>query len=216
MADLMAPLHKAAENMGLKICDALIAKGYKSARYAATGADAAAMALEMIAPGESVGVPGTVTVRQIGLMKMMDDKGITVYQHWTPGISPADSVKARMAELSADWFITSSNAVTYDGMMVNIDGTGNRVAGISWTPGKLLFILSVDKAAPDLMSAIERARSATAPNSIRLGGEPPCVKAGHCVHCDAPNKSCRVISILERAPMGREVHAILVGEKLGY
>jgi hypothetical protein len=102
-------------------------------------------------------------------------------------------------------------------MIVNIDGSGNRVAGIAWTQGKLILVIGLNKVCGDLESAIQRVRdTATPPNAQRLNLATPCAKTGYCMDCDSPQRACRAILILERATMGREAHVILVGEDLGF
>lgn len=217
MSDFSEYIAKSRAPLGKQICEALVKRGFAGARYADTAEDAARLALDMPNSGESVGIPGTVTVRQLGLIEKYEEKGCKVYQHWTKGISAEEAVKARLDENSADWFVTSSNAITYDGKLVNIDGMGNRVAAMAWGTGKILYIISVGKACRDVESALQRIRDrAVAPNAIRLGHDIPCTKTGICVDCSAPKRSCRVITIQEYAPMGRECHAIIVGEDLGY
>lgn len=211
------PLLETKKALGEKICKALLAKGFKSAQYAEDAAGAARMALSLVPDGSSVGVPGSVTIRELGLPEKYEEKGCTVFHHWDPNL-PREKRTARLLEENyADWFVTSANAMTIDGKIVNIDGTGNRVAAMAWAPGKILYIVSLNKAARDLDTAIARARdSASPPNALRVGSQTPCRYTGHCVDCDAPDRVCRVVTIMERVPLGREAHIILVGEALGY
>ncbi|MDR1917334.1 MAG: lactate utilization protein [Synergistaceae bacterium] len=218
MSALDEPLKKANEALGKKITSSLLSNGYRTAVYAHDAHDAIRLALGLIPDNCSVGIPGTVTVRELGLPERLIEKKCRVYHHWDPSLTTAEARAARLAEEnSADWFVTSSNAVTLDGKMVNIDGTGNRIACMSWGTGRILFIIGLNKVARDLDGAIARARnSATPANSLRTGLDTPCSKTGYCVDCNSPDRACRVISIIERVPFGREAHVILVGEKLGY
>ena len=213
-----APRRETQEILGRRVCEAFVANGYKTASYVATAAEAAELASGMIPDGCSVGIPGTVTVREIGLMEKLKERGCALYYHWDPALAPEDRAARLAAENAADWFVTSSNAVTHDGMMVNIDGTGNRVACMAWGTGKILYIVGMNKVCRDLHSAVRRARDvATPPNAVRIGAKkPPCTKTGHCVDCNSPDRICRVLTIMERSPFGREAHVILVGESLGY
>jgi hypothetical protein len=217
MSKLMDPVTQINETLGRKICAALLANGYKTAEYARDADAAAEIAAGMIPDGVSVGIPGTVTVRQIGLIERLESKKCRVFHHWDSSLTP-ETRPARLAEENAaDWFVTSSNAITYDGRMVNIDGTGNRVAGMAWGRNSILYIIGINKAARDLESAIKRCHDAAAvPNNVRTGFGPPCVKAGRCVDCNAPERTCRAILILERAPLGRDAHVIITGQALGY
>ena len=217
MDAFMAHLNKANEALGKKICEALLSNGYKSAVYAATASEALEAASGLIPDAVSVGIPGTVTVRQMGFFERLEGKGCRVIHHWDPSLTPEAKNERLTEENAADWFVTSSNAITYDGIMVNIDGTGNRVAAMAWGPGKILFVVGINKAARDLDSAIMRVRdAATPPNTMRVSINTPCVELGYCTNCSSPQRVCRVLLILERAPFGREAHVILVGESLGY
>lgn len=214
---LMDPVKEANRALGDKVCKSLLSRGFKSARYAENGTNAGEMARALIPDGCSVGIPGTVTVRQLGLVESLLNKGCTVYHHWDPTLGANDKNRRLADENAADWFVTSANALSINGMIVNIDGTGNRVAGMAWSPGKILYIVGVNKIADNLEAAIARARSASAPNALRIGLiNPPCTKTGHCVDCDSPERVCRVLTIMERVPLGREAHIIIAGESLGY
>jgi len=174
--------------------------------------------MNLIPDGASVGVPGSVTVREIGLTEALEKRGSKVSVHWDPELKPADKNERLMEELTSDWFVMSTNALSADdGVFVNIDGTGNRVGAMSWAPGKLLIILGVNKIESDTASALKRVRDkATPPNVLRLNGDAPCAAVGHCLNCSSPSRVCRVVALMERPPFGREVHVILVGEELGY
>jgi hypothetical protein len=217
MGDFGSFTREVKEALGKKICAAFLSNGYKSAVYAPFAADAAKLALDMIPEGASVGVPGSVTVRQLGLIEGLEAKNCAVYHHWDPDLAALNRAERLKAENSADWFVTSSNAITYDGKMINIDGTGNRVAAMSWGTGSILYIVSINKAMPDMTSALARARDISTPaNALRVGSRTPCVKIGHCADCKSPDRLCRAVLILERPTFGRNTHVIIVGEDLGY
>lgn len=185
------------------------------AEYVPTAEAALKRVLELVPEGATVGIPGTVTVRAIGALDALKARGHTVYQHWGP-MSDEERREARFKENTADVFITSANALTRDGVIINIDGTGNRVAGMAWGNGLVLFVIGINKLAFGLEDGIERARSATIPNAVRQNETTACVKAGHCVKCLDEASMCRAILILEQAVKGRRYHVILVGESLGY
>jgi hypothetical protein len=217
MNKLMDPVTQTNEALGRRICGALLANGYKTAEYAKDASGAAEIAAGMIPDGVSVGIPGTVTVRQTGLIERLEGKKCRVIHHWDPSLTPETRPARLTEENAADWLVTSSNAITYDGKMVNIDGTGNRVACMAWGTGKILFVIGMTKVSRDIESALKRARDiATPPNTVRVGMTTPCVTLGRCVDCSASERSCRAVLILERVPFGREAHVILVGESLGY
>ncbi len=205
------------EKIGQTVCKKLNSLGY-SARYVSDKKEALEAVLELIPEGASVGVPGTVTVRQIGLIDELRKRGSKVSVHWDPDLKPEDRKQRLMEEMASEWLVTSTNALSADEcVFVNIDGTGNRVGAMAWAPGKLLYVLGINKITPDLGTAIKRARhTATPPNVIRLNYNVPCASLGHCVNCSSPDRVCRVVTMMERPPFGRECHVIIVGEELGY
>ncbi|MGC9372515.1 MAG: lactate utilization protein [Thermovirgaceae bacterium] len=203
-------------NIGQTVVKALNDKGY-AASYVPTAEEAARVVCDLIPSGSSVGVPGTSTIRELNLLEQLENKGCTVFHHWDPNLSPDEKQARLKEELGSDFYLTSSNAVTHDGMLVNIDGTGNRVAGMAWGTNTLVFVIGINKISRDLESAIQRVKdTATPPNALRLSIDVPCTKAGHCVDCNTPNRVCRATLILERPPLGRKVHVFIVGEALGY
>ena len=208
------------EITGNSVVKALERRGFE-AEYVPTGEDATKRILELIPENASVGIPGTVTIRSIGALDALQARGNTIYQHWGK-MSPEERRTARDKENSADVFLTSANALTRDGVIINIDGTGNRVAGMAWggkNNGFVLFVIGINKLAFGLEDGLERARSATIPNAVRQNEPTACTKAGRCVKCSVNGDEysmCRAILILEQAVKGRRYHVILVGENLGY
>lgn len=204
------------ENLGNSVCKALNSHGFK-AQYAASAEDARNAVLALIPDGASVGIGGSVSVRETGVMEALEAKGCKIAHHWKPGMSPEERKQALLDEFNSDWYLASANAITKDGVIVNIDGTGNRVAVMSWAPGKIIYIVGVNKIASGLECATERARNiASPPNARRTGADTPCAKLGYCVDCDSPRRICNIITIMPRCPLGRECHVIIVGESLGY
>ena len=206
---------KGNEIVGNDAVKALKRRGFE-AEYVPTGADALKRILEIIPADASVGIPGTITVRDIGALDALKERGNVVYQHWGGDMTSAETRAARFKENEADVFLTSANALTRDGQIINIDGTGNRVAGMSWGNGLVLFVIGINKLAFNLEDGIKRAQAATIPNAIRQHVETACVKAGHCVNCLNDDSMCRAILILNQAVKGRKYHVIVVGESLGY
>lgn len=216
--EMISAIAKGREVLGASLCKLLNSHGF-IAQYVCDAQSACDAALGLIEEGACVGVPGSVTVRQIGLIDALSARGSKVYTHWDPNLKPEDKTTRLLEAQSADWFVMSTNALSLDeGTFVNIDGTGNRVAAMSWAPGKLLIIAGINKITSDTASALKRVRDiATPPNVLRLGGNTPCASLGHCVNCcSSPSRVCRVVTLLERPPIGRECHVIIVGEELGY
>ncbi|HOO63130.1 MAG TPA: lactate utilization protein [Synergistaceae bacterium] len=206
-----------AQALGPQVAAQCTKKGFHAV-YVDSPEEALEKVLSLIPADASVGISGSVSVREIGAVEALQKRGNTVVQHWDPSLKTPEERKARLLEeFSCSVHLTGTNAMTKDGMLVNIDGTGNRVAAMSWGPGKIIFIVGINKICPDLETAIQRVRDvATPPNAIRLKLDTPCTKTGYCVNCDSPQRVCRALLVLERATLGRESHVIIVGEPLGY
>lgn len=182
-----------------------------------TKEEAAAKVLEMIPTDAKVGVGGSITIRELGLIDALTARGNTVIHHWKPGLSKEEELAIRKAEIMSDVFLASSNAVTMTGELVNIDGVGNRVAAQFFGPGKIILIAGINKIAKDVTEGIWRARNvACAANSHRLNYKTPCGTAGYCNDCDSPDRSCRVLVVMERKPSHSDITVVLVNEDLGY
>ena len=208
---------RANEIIGNDLVKALKRRGF-GAEYVATSEEALKRVMEIIPAEATVGIPGTITVRDIGALDALKARGNTVFQHWGK-MSNEERREARFKENTADVFLTSANAVTRDGRIINIDGTGNRVAGMAWGNGLVLFVIGLNKLAFDLDDGLLRAKSATIPNALRQKVETQCVIHGHCTHCstfDDDDSMCRAVLILEQAVKGRDYHVIIVGQNLGY
>ncbi|MFA7620410.1 MAG: lactate utilization protein [Aminobacteriaceae bacterium] len=204
------------ERLGKSLRAKLEQKGFHAV-YVPTREEALLEVLKIIPEGASVGVPGSVTIREIGAMEKLAERGCEVIHHWDPSLTPEERREALQQELLADYYLTSSNAITLDGMLVNIDGNGNRVSGMAWGKNTLIFVVGLNKVANSLDDAIARTRNkATPPNALRLNLHTPCANTGVCVNCDSPDRVCKALLVLERATGGRTSHVILVGEDLGF
>ena len=170
-----------------------------------------------IKPETKVGVGGSVTIRGLGIIDKLKANGNVVYDHWVPGLSKEDSIKIRKSQMASDLFLSSINAITLNGELINIDGMGNRVNSTIFGPGKVILIAGYNKIAEDLQEAIRMIKNVSAPmNARRLNIDVPCAKLGKCVDCNSPNRICRVIVIHERRPSLADILVILVGEELGF
>ncbi|MHB8945919.1 MAG: lactate utilization protein [Bacillota bacterium] len=195
---------------------ALKRNGFEAA-YAATPEEAAKKVLEHIPEGASVGIGGTMTVRQLGLLSTLTGRGHKVIHHWLPGLSADEGRRLRLEESACDVYLSSANAVTLDGKLVNIDGTGNRVAGMLYGPKKVIVIAGYNKVVADFNQAIDRIRNIAAPmNAIRYAAKTPCAATGVCNDCSSPERICSVTSIIDRSPKSADFTVLLVGTELGF
>jgi NAD-dependent dihydropyrimidine dehydrogenase PreA subunit len=126
--------------------------------------------------------------------------------------------ETRTVAARAEIYISSVNGISEQGEIVNIDNTGNRVAGITYGPEKVYLLVEINKVSKDLESAIYRARNVAAPlNAQRLKRKTPCAIAGDkCYNCNSPERICRTLSVFWDKPTGAEYEVILIGEELGY
>ena len=179
-----------------------------------TAEEAKAAALAIIGT-RSVGIGGSATVRDMGLAKALQEQGNEVHWHWLAAKEAKQA--ARDKALTADVYMCSSNALTADGRLVNIDGTGNRAAGLIYGPHEVVVILGKNKIVGSLDEAIERIKRDTCPqNARRLGLDTPCAKTDKCFDCRTEARMCNVTFILE-APTRpvKAFHVLIVKEDLG-
>ena len=199
---------KAVEALKRNAFDALYVSGLEAARTEI---------LNRIPKGAKIGVGGSMTIRQIGLLPILERQGNLVYDHWKPGLSEEDVLKMRKAHLTCDVFLTSTNAVTLEGTLVSTDGIGNRVGAMTFGPGKVIVVAGVNKVVNDRESAFRRIREVATPQVVRdMSLELPCAVTGFCVDCNSPMRACRVTVILERKPFLSDIHVLIVGDDLGF
>ena len=188
-------------------------KGY----YAENAEEALKMVLEMMPEGSSVGRGGSETLNQMGVFDELHKRNYTCYEpHSEPDPDKANLI--RRAIFSADFMLTSANAITLDGEIVNIDGTGNRVAPIIYGPEKVIFIVGANKIAANVHSAYDRIKcDACPPNCIRLNKKTPCAITGKCGNCMSPGNTvcCHLVTTRYSSIVDR-IHVILVNENLGF
>jgi hypothetical protein len=186
-----------------------------NASFAADKEAAAAVVLDMIPDNCSVGIGGSITVETLQLEDALREKGCTVFWHWrAKGPDAVDNT--RRYAMSADVYLCSTNALTEDGRLINIDGTGNRVAAMIFGPRQVIIIAGKNKIVKNVEDGLDRIKkSACPPNARRLGKRTPCASA-ECNDCNSPDRMCNVTSIIEGKPSGVEMFVLLVGEALGY
>ena len=181
--------------------------------YAETKEEALQMALELIPEGASVGMGGCMSAKEIGLTDALrSGKYDFIDRDATP-----NKREAMLATYDADYFISSANAMTEDGVIINIDGNANRVSAIAQGPRYVVFIVGMNKVCKDVDHAMKRARNVAAPiNSQRFGLSTPCTRTGSCMNCKSPDTICCQILITRYSRHEGRIHVILVNEELGY
>ena len=182
------------------------------------GPSACHEALKRIPRNKTVGIGGSVTLREIGLIPKLEEQGNTLYDHWRPGLTRDESMRLRKAQQLCDIFVTSANAITLNGEIVNTDGYGNRISAMVFGPSDVIVISGRNKIVQDIPEALARIKNVAAPlNARRFGASTPCAKLGQCVDCDSPQRICVGTLILERKPFATNMVVIIVTqEDLGY
>ena len=215
--DTYAPEKWFNRQRALNCVEALKKNGF-TAYFAETSEEAKKLVMSEI-PEKStvtVGLGGSVTVRELGLPEALQTAGHTVLDHWDASKSPAERAAARDAQVTADVFLSSSNALTEAGALVNSDGSGNRVASMIFGPKISIVVCGYNKLVKGIPEAMERIYRYAAPvNYKRLNLDTPCQKAIDCSQCSP--KSCRVTTIIEAPPLGKKKFVVVVvNEKLGF
>lgn len=187
-----------------------------AACYCPTAAEAVKKVSELIPDGSSVTWGGSMTIRDMGIPAALHARA-------TLNVMDRDMAKTRdeaqeiyRRAFTADYYLSGANAISEDGVIVNIDGTGNRVAAITFGPKHVIFIVSLNKVAQTAEAALARARSTASPiNAARFDIKTPCQKDGVCHNCNSPESICNYVHFLRNSP-GRRHTVILVGEDYGY
>jgi L-lactate utilization protein LutB len=160
---------------------------------------------------------GSMTYVQTGLyQELKDSPGVEVLDTYQKGLPPEEMLERRRRSLLVDLFITGTNAVTETGQLVNLDMTGNRVAGLTFGPRNVLVLAGRNKVVPDIEDAMQRIKNYAAPaNAMRLDKKTPCIKTSICEECRSLDRICNTWTITEKSfPKGR-IKIVLINEDLG-
>jgi hypothetical protein len=176
--------------------------------------------LEIIPSSASVGFSGSVTLDQLGIVRLLESRPNKVFNQYKPGISRQENLELRKLGAQADYYLTSANAISGNGEMVFFSGYGNRTSGVSYAKN-VLVVAGINKVTVDLDEAIKRTREHATPlNCKRLNWNTPCLKDGICRQeiCLFPEykRMCCQILIIEAEVMPERLKVILVGENLGF
>lgn len=172
---------------------------------------------EIVKDGSTVSVGGSMTLFQTGVIDYLRSGKYDFLDRYKAGLSPLEIKDIYRKSFSADAYITSSNAVTEDGELYNVDGTGNRVAAMIYGPDKVIVVVGYNKIVKDLDEAIERNRNISAPaNAKRLNRVTPCVKVGYCMDCNSDDRICSDYVVIRKQTDKTRMHVIIVNKELGY
>lgn len=204
------------ETIGREACEALKRAGFE-AHFVQNGAEALEFIAALVKPGLKVGLGGSMSLRSIGVHDRLRAMGADILDHNAPGLDQGRKIEILRAQLTCDLFLSSSNAVTLEGDIVNVDGNGNRIAALTFGPRKTVVVVGANKIVRDLDEALARIETMAAPmNNKRLDRPNPCVKSGTCEDCRNETRICRAYQILRRKPTLSDFTVIVVGESLGF
>jgi hypothetical protein len=213
--DMNQNREKRNELLSKKVIQGLESRGMEG-YYAKTKEEALAKALELIPEGSSMSWGGSMSIAEIGLKDVVCQGNYTVYNRDTAE-TPEEKRQMELAAYDADFFLTSTNAITEDGVLLNIDGFANRVSAIAHGPRCVLMIVGMNKVVKDIDSALLRARNEAAPiNAQRFDIDTPCVKTGACFDCKSPQTICCQFLVTRYCRPQNRIKVILVNEELGF
>lgn len=172
---------------------------------------------EYIKEGEQVSVGGSMTLFETGIIDNLRSGRYNFLDRYMENMSRAQMDEIFRKSFFSDTYLTSTNAITENGELYNVDGYGNRVAAMIYGPKSVIVVAGINKIVKDLDQAVERVRRIAAPaNSIRLDKNTPCTKKGYCVDCKKDDRICCSYTVLGHQKQKNRIKVILVGESLGY
>lgn len=175
------------------------------------------LAMSFVKPGMSVSNGGTMTLEETGFFDRLRERKDITYLDRAAGRTPEEQQAIMHQALLSDIYFMSTNAITLEGELVNIDGSGNRLASLIYGPKEVIVVAGMNKVASDIPSAYQRVKEiATPPNCIRLNRNTPCAKTGRCGDCLGEESICSQIVITRRSGIKGRIKVILTGEELGY
>lgn len=187
-------------------------KGY----YCADSESAVKKVMELIPEGASIGWGGSVTLNETGIMDAIRNGGYKIIDRETAA-TPEEYKKIYAEICGCDCFLMSTNAITLDGELVNVDGRGNRVSYLCFGPEKVIVVAGMNKVVTDVEAGIKRTRNVAAPpNTVRLGRNTPCAITGECADCLSPDCICAQTVVTRLSMIPGRINVILVGEELGF
>lgn len=186
--------------------------------YCEDSESAVELAMRMMEDANTISFGGSETLEETGLLDAIRNSSHeVVLVERNAAKTPAEKKEIFLKSMASDYFLMSSNAITIDGELINIDGNGNRVACLIHGPEHVIIVAGMNKVVADVESGIARVRNVSAPaNAARLGTKTPCGATGHCGNCDSPDCMCCQIVVTRHSRHTGRIKVILVGETLGY
>ena len=200
-----------------KAVEALGTNGF-TALYCPTAEEALKVILELGAEAQSVGFGGSMTITDLGVKSQFEEMGKEVLNHSRADLSREQKMEVMRRQLTCDLFLCSTNALTLNGELINIDATGNRVAAMFFGPQRVVVVAGRNKLVDGTVDeAIQRVKQwATPPNAKRLNFNTPCAKTGFCSNCNSPDRLCRITTVIDRKPRFTDLRVLVVNKELGF
>jgi len=171
----------------------------------------------IILDGESVSVGGSMTLFETGMIEHLRSRQVTFLDRYEEGLTSEDIKKIYFEAFNCDTYLASTNAITEDGELYNVDGVGNRVAAMIYGPKKVLLIVGTNKIVKDIDEAIDRNRRIAAPaNCVRLNRNTPCYTTGYCTDCQSSGKICHNHTVISSQMDKDRMHIIFIDDNYGY
>lgn len=171
--------------------------------------------VSLIGEGKRIGLGGSMTVKELGLVDILSKKN-TIFTH-KPEMNYQERRKTWLNAIDSDFYLVSPQAITLDGKLIFIDGTGNRTAAVNWGPKHIIAISGINKVVKDLDEGLWRIRNISAiRNNIRLGKRTPCVITGKCEDCFSDDRICNILTILYKKSRVTDITVCLLNEDIGY
>ena len=212
----MTQFHQWYQELQVERTIVALKKNNFDARFFPKASEALAEVWKMIPEGSTVGYGGSLTLNQIGFIEEAQKRSVKFLNPFAKGLSPEEGEKIRREIFSADFFLASSNAITEDGKLYNIDATGNRVAPMIYGPKKVILLCGVNKIVKDIDEAQKKVQEYTSPLNVkRLGYKNPCGQTGECSDCASPERICNAYVILAKKPRRTDISVFIIGEFLG-
>lgn len=184
--------------------------------YCEDSASAVELAMHLMKDGNTVGFGGSETLKETGLLDAIRNSSLTLIDR-DLAKTPEEKKAFYFKNAMSDYFLMSSNAVTIDGELINIDGNGNRVACLIHGPEHVILMVGMNKVVTDVEAGVARVRNMASPaNAARLGTRTPCGSTGHCGDCNSPDCMCCQIVVTRHSRHTGRIKVILIGEELGY
>ncbi len=204
------------EKQGEKCIKALKKHDF-DAHFAVDVEEARKLILDMVSGYDSFGFAGSYTTRALGILEELARLGKVIFDHWKEGLTREEDLTIRLEQGRCDCFFCSANAISATGEIVNIDGVGNRTNAMTFGTKKVFIVAGMNKVRPNLESALRRVMEVAAPMRAKsVGVNTPCAETGICNDCNAPQRICRVTTILHRRPMMTDVSVVLINQALGF